>query len=421
MHDTIHSPGMRVYSGSQVTRFSRTKDTTRRHLTDALTPSRMASILKTVDQGDLAALLELNEEMEAKDGRIQAVVTTRRRALTALDWTIEPDPNGQEDLARMAADYVGGLLREMPTWPTTLEHLATAIGPNIAVVELIWARSELPPFGPELRATVDVPGHRLKGDPFNGQGVFVETDDEPLGVEVTPGKFVLYHPNERAGFPMRVTMTHAVAVPFLVKHFSRADWMAFSEIYGMPWRWVKCTDGVGTDDRDTAKEMIENLGSDTAAVFPEGCEPETLEVSGRGEVFKELGEWADATISILYLGQTLTTEIGDRGSFAAAKVHDNVRADLLLADIKHEARMIREQVIRPMCMLKFPGLPSLACPHFKRTLFERRDTDSERMDLDQINAARALGLPVDVDEAYDRLGLTKPEGYKPTTIGGTQV
>lgn len=411
MPSTIHSPGMKVYSGSQVTRFSKSKDTFRRYLTDNPSPLNFASILRSVDHGDLAALLELNEEMEAKDARIQAVVTTRRRALTALDWTIEPDENGEQGLARMAADYVGGLLREMPTWPTTLEHLATAIGPNIAVTELIWKRAE-------LYATVDVPGHRLTGNPFVGQGVFVETDDEPLGVEVKPGKFVLYHPNERAGFPMRVTMTHAVVLPFLIKHFSVADWAAFSELFGTPWRWVQSEDGIPPDDLETVKDMIANLGTDTAASLPAGVELKTLEVSGRGEVFKELGEWADATISILYLGQTLTTEVGDKGSFAAAKVHDNVRADLLLADIKHEARMVREQIIRPICLLKFPALTSVPCPHFKRKLFERRDTDSERMDLDQINAAQALRLPLDVDEVYDRLGFTKPESFKLTTIGG---
>jgi phage gp29-like protein len=203
-----------------------------------------------------------------------------------------------------------------------------------------------------------------------------------------------------------------------MKHYSRADWMAYSEIYGMPWRWVEFTDAVVDADRATAKEMVENIGSDTAAALPEGVQLKTLEVSGTGETFQKQLEWADNTISILYLGQTLTTDIGDRGSFAAAKVHDNVRADLLLADIQSEARMIREQVIRPMCRLRFPGNDA-PCPHFKRILFERRDVDSDRLNLEQIRAARELGLPLEVDEVYDRLGFTKPEGYEATTLGGT--
>lgn len=410
-HTAIHHPGIKVHAWDQVMRWSRSKDTLRRRVTDFPTPESMASILAKVDQGDIAALLEMFDEMQAKEARIQAAVETREEALTGLEWAIEPDPHSDNADGKAAAEYVHNVLGEMPSWDTTLEHLAGAMGTNIAVTELIWDRAQ-------LYATVDVPGHRLTGNPsISGQGVFIETDREPLGVRAMPGKFILYHPRERAGFPLRVTKAHALVVPFLMKHFSRGDWLAFSEIYGMPWRWVQSEDGIAPDDLETVKDMMANMGSDTGANLPAGLELKTMEVTGRGEVFKDLGEWADTTIAILLLGQTLTTEIGDKGSFAAARVHADVREDLLRADIKHERRMIREQVIRPMCMLRFPG-KRFAVPHFVRKILERRDTASEQMDLAQMQAAREMRLPMPTDEVYKRLRMTRPDDFDQDVIGG---
>jgi len=408
---SAHEP-LKVYSSSQVTRYSRMLDAYRRKVTDDPTPAKMAALLTAVDSGDIAALCQLQEEIEAKDGRIQAVAATRRMALTALEWEIEPD--NDMPVAKYAADYIDYVLRRLASWPTTLEHMATAIGPNVAVFEMVFDRMA------NLVATIDVPGHRLRGHPYNDRGVYIEIDEELFGVHAWPGKFVVYHPNECAGFPFRKTLTHASVVPFLMKHFSRADWMAFSELYGVPWRWTEedPAASVGDDDRATALELIENMSSDAAANLPAGIQLKVLELGNRsGDTFQNQMEWADTTLAILYLGQSLTTDIGDRGSFAAAKVHDNVRADLLISDIAKELRAIREQVFRPMLDYKFPEM-KVPVPHFKRKLVSKRDVDSERLDLDQIRTAKELGLPLRTDEVYERLGFSKPDNMKVDTIGG---
>lgn len=149
----------RVPAGRLVN-YSRKLDVGRRYLTDSPTAIRFKAIQQAVDAGDIAAMVEMTEEMEGKDAHLQGVANTRRGAVTALEWKVVPDPEAppeQEGAAQEAADFVSEHLTELSTWEGTLEHLSTAIGPNVAVVELVWR-------GGLLVDTVDVPGHRLLGN-----------------------------------------------------------------------------------------------------------------------------------------------------------------------------------------------------------------------------------------------------------------
>lgn len=398
-----------------IVKYSRTRDSFRRYVTDVPTPEAFASWLRAVDYGDYAALCEMQQELEAKSAVIQGIVGTRRNAVTALDWDIEPEESTtQHSHAIIAASYCRKRLREIETWPDTLKHFSDAIGPNVAAVELVWHKAQ-------LVKTVDVPSHRLtRNHMIDKPTVAIETDDFPEGlpVDFAPHKFVLFHPHPQAGFPFRKTLTHATVWPYLVGHFSRTDWMAFSELYGNPIRTATFEDGVIDADRDTVLDMLEQMGSDTGAAIPKGIAVALLQAAGRGETFEAQLAWAEKTLAILWLGQTLTTDVGDRGSFAAAEVHDNIRADILLADIEAEARMIRDQILRPMVRLRFPTV-DMPTPYFVRQTKVTRDIESERLSMDQVNAAKALGLEMDVDEVYDKLSLTRPRGVEQTTIGGS--
>lgn len=386
----------------RVTKWSQRLDTFRRYLTDSPTPTKFAATLRAVDTGDVAALLELNEEMLAKDAHLQAVSNTRQQALTALPWEVVPCPQAEDQgAATEAAAYVSERLLALASWEDTLNHLATATGPNVAVTELIWEDAE-------LADTVDVPGHRLMGDMFNGPGLFIEIDETTEDVLITPGKFVKFHPRANAGFPFRMTRTHATVVPYLMIHFSRTDWLSFSEIYGMPWRWATFADGSMPDSRNEVLEMLQNMGTDAAAGFDEGVTINTLQAQGTGETYQNQLAWAEKKLSILWLGQTLTTDSGTHGSYAAARVHENVRADLLLGDLRGEARMVRGQVFRPMVELKFPTR-DMPLPLWRRKVHEPRDVESERVNLEQLRLAQELGLPITTKEAYEKLDLVRPK------------
>jgi len=391
-------------SGGRLVEYSQRLDGSPDYLTDAPTPDTFARIIQSADDGDIGDLMRLNEEMEAKDAHLQGVVETRRGALTALDWSIEPAESAKkQELADKAAAYVQDELENLHTLTGTLEHLATAIGPGLAVTELIWAKGR-------LLETNDVPSRRLRSDPLLGNAIRIETEDNWQGIETPPGKFIVFAPRSRAGSPIAVTMTRACAWLYILKHYARADWSSFSELFGMPFRVAMCGDNVPDDAQAKIGQMLRDMSADGWAVLPHS-EDVTLDwketAKGDGP-YLPLIDWVEKKQSILYLGQTGTTDIGDRGSFAAIKVHDNVRADLLYSDIKKEGRMIRQSLIRPMCLLKWPRR-EVPLPHFVREVHEVKDLDAERLSLEQLRAAKEFGLLVDEDEQYRMLNIAKPK------------
>lgn len=388
----------------QIVRPSLVYDSYPRYVTDDPSPAKFVSLLKRVDLGELSDLCLLQQEMERKSDHFAGVVQTRRNAITGLEWCVEPDPKADEgdQQAQEVADYVSDRLTGIAAWPMALTHLSEAIGPNLAVLELIWEKAELADF-------VIVPSTRLVSHPFSNMGVAIKTDDQPLGIgtEEFLDKFVVHIPNTKGGFPFRTTLTHASVVSYLMLHFSRSDWLAFSELYGTPWRIGFYEDSVVDADRITAQDLLNEMGTDVAAMLPKGIKPELFQASGTGETYSKQCDYADAKLAILWLGQTLTTDVGDSGSRALGDVHDKVRRDLRTADLMAEAATIEQQIIRPMVRLKFPG-DDVPIPTFRRKVYEPRDVDAERLSLEQLAFAANQGLTVNTAWLYDTLHIPKP-------------
>lgn len=381
-------------------------DGVRRYLTDFPTPDKFARILKDVDLGDVAALVELNEEMEAKDAHIQAVARKRRGALLGLDWEIEPDKEAEDvAFAQELADWVGEELARVGSFDSVLQHMASAIGPNVSVTEILWRNDAT------LKGFVPVPGNRLLSHTEFGSQVFVQLHmGDWRGMPAYPGKFMTHHPESRGGFPLRATITHAAAFLYLVKQFTRADWMAFSEVYGSPWRVAKGGNMTLQKDRDEVLAMLRDVGSDGVGVLPDNMDIAFLQANGHGETYREQMSWADAKLSILYLGETLTTELaGSTGSRAAAQVHDNVRLDVLVADIERESTSLRNQLFRHMVKLKYPDAEKPPIPYFVRQLPSRVDIEGRKLAIEQLRLAQEYGIPIRTSEVYELLGLTRPD------------
>ena len=110
--------------------------------------------------------------------------------------------------------------------------------------------------------------------------------------------------------------------------------------------------------------------------------------------------------SILWLGGNLTSDTsGGTGTFAAAKVQDQVRADLRDDDIKREGRTVREQIIEPLVLLGYPGR-DVPVPYFRRVKPETVDRIKESQLMFQ---AQRIGMEVPEAWARERIGVPKPQ------------
>ena len=110
-----------------------------------------------------------------------------------------------------------------------------------------------------------------------------------------------------------------------------------------------------------------------------------------------------------WLGQTLTVDMADQGgSKAAAEVHDRVRRDILLDDIRKEGRTIRRDILRPLAQFKF-GL-DVPVPFFRR----KPDPGAPGRDLRELAdvlsvAVNDLGIKAPTRWVHDTLGIPEPQ------------
>ena len=161
---------------------------------------------------------------------------------------------------------------------------------------------------------------------------------------------------------------------------------------------------LGTQKRQVAQISI--AIEPAAAIVPEGMDIEFVSdstVRGRSEIHLDLVRHIDAQISIAVLGQTLTTQQGDSGSYALGAVHNLVRQDIEASDARQLAQTLRRDLVVPIVRLNHG--PRRQYP----SVLIRRESAADVGILAQaLERLVPLGLPVRADEVRARLGLEAP-------------
>lgn len=112
-------------------------------------------------------------------------------------------------------------------------------------------------------------------------------------------------------------------------------WIKFIEKWGQPFFTGKYEEGASEADKDSLLDMLEKMVQDACAIFPNNSTVEIKEAAGKSasaQIYSQLIQICKNNISKNILGQTLTTDIGNTGSYAAGKVHAEVREDIVNAD-----------------------------------------------------------------------------------------
>ncbi len=385
----------------------RRTDFTRTYPTVGITPSRLLSFLQAADVGHPQLQFELFAEMLQKWPRLAAVEATRRLALTGLEWefssaTEQTDNEDARTAAKHAADYCRQTLAGIDHLHEVLDHLANAIGYGIAVAELVWEESR-------LVDVVPVPYSRLVADPHEPWRLRVLTDDEPsLGVALDEHrtKWIVHRPRATPGRQFDAGLLRASALLYLAQNLSFKDWLVFSQIAGMPVRVAQYDPGTPEDDREALLQMLEQLGTDAVAVLGKNVDLKFIEAARTGtQPYGAIQDYCNTEITILWLGQHLTTDVRSTGSRAAAEIHDRVREDLLVDDIADEGQTVRRDVLTPLVRARFGD--QVPVPRFRRSLVQSVDTKTLAETL--AVAVNDLRLRVPQRWAHQALGIPEPQ------------
>lgn len=269
-------------------------------------------------------------------------------------------------------------------------------------------------------------GHTLLQ--FRKDGEYIEYDLIPRK-HVSPERgFIKLNQNDSSGLPYRDMAIPGVmevgsqtdlglllqAAPWVIyKRNCMGDYAQYAELFGMPIR--KGTyDGYDDIARQKLLNDLAEMGSAGVFVHPEGTSVEFVESTQKGgsnEVYTGLINIANAEISKLILGNTLTTDVGQSGTQALGTIHREVEEQIMMADRRFITEVLNYHLSDVLTAFGY---------NLENGEFAFQDEESiplkEQIDV-LVKARNELNLPISDDHLYETLGIPKPENYDELKAG----
>ncbi|MCD8025324.1 MAG: DUF935 domain-containing protein [Candidatus Gastranaerophilales bacterium] len=178
----------------------------------------------------------------------------------------------------------------------------------------------------------------------------------------------------------------------------------FCEKFGMPYVFGKYDRSMTDIEKQQMLESLTQMVQDAAAVIPSDGTVEIVQTGSNGSSDIHLGliNKCEQNIAKAILGQTLTTDVGTSGSYAAANTHMGVRADIINSDKKLVESTINK-FISIVCAINFGNSPA---PKF--AFIEDEDLNIQKAERD----LKIYSLGVQFSKEY----LSRTYGYKEEDI-----
>lgn len=345
-----------------------------------------------------------------RDDRISGCLLTRIEALPALPFTMatpEDEPAKSRDVAEEASKLFESMCPNAEL--LKLQHWGVMLGLGLG----------------QLRWDVRKVGSRIAWVPqlnvWHPRSLYYKLEDDTLHVQTTlgdmtvvpgDGQWVVYAPyGIKRGW--MYGKARSLYVPWLVRQWDWRDWARYNEVHGLPIK--KATTPFGADETDKQRFLKEvgRLGSENVIRLPksgnegEKYDLELLEaLSTNYLTFGAQLEKADAAIAVNLLGQNLTTEVKG-GSFAAAQVHENIKASILRGDAQNLGLCLKDQVLRPWALYNHGDEDLTPTPSWSTDPPEDKAQVGTAMKNigDGLTALRNAGAKPDTDEILEGVGI----------------
>lgn len=330
------------------------RESDREYVANGLTPQRLAEVFREADGGDMGQQAELFDQIEERDGHLIGERSKRVNVITDVEMKTEPADDSAK--AEEIADFVDQWITSQTDWDENKVALQDAVGKGYAGMELHWDVSS----GQALPSKLEF--QEQSNFLFRDhKGILIRhplwiSDENPMGEAIPPWKMILHVYGGKSGHPTRSALHRVTAWWWMFKNYAVKDWITFAEVYGMPLRVGKYPAGANQEDKDALINALSSLGTDAAGIISDDTMIEFIKASegkSSAEVFRDLASFGNKEISIAWVGQTLTADVGSVGSKAAAQVHNEVRMDLIKADARALTSTVRSQLIRPIVGFNF--------------------------------------------------------------------
>ena len=196
------------------------------------------------------------------------------------------------------------------------------------------------------------------------------TSDNPLGEPLPPRKFWVFNAGaDNDDEPYGLGLAHWLYWPVWFKRNVLKFWAVYLEKFGTPTALGKYPSNATPAEKNKLLQTLQAIRGDAGVIIPEGMLIELVEATRSGTAdYLAFYARMDEAITKVVLGQTMTTENGS--SMAQAKVHMDVRQDLVKAD----ADLICESFNRgPARWLTDWNYPGAEYPRIERRIEDEPD------------------------------------------------
>lgn len=370
------------------------------------------SLYRLAEQGWPQAQCDLFGDLVENDGALRNFLEQRSQAVWGKEWSIVPD--GAERDSAIAAEILDEQMRELE-FGDTLAHQLEFNPIGWGATELDWHALELgegtsrrPWIVPTWLANVEARRFVIKADTDELRLVTAAhlADGEPL----ERGKWWV---TRRVGARIaRAGLMRTAAWIALWRRYGTRDWIVALEKYGIPLALVTYDQAIDDNAKDTAFEILDNIGNDGGAAVPKGVEVEVVETqsnaTGNGP-HPALLEWSKGELAHLINGAPdATNEGGGKeggGSYAKARVSASIRWEAVVGDAERVESSFRRCVSAPF--MRYNGLRGRP-PRLEIQVV--RDQAPSDVLAAAVLAFEKLGIVPSESQLRRVLGLRKPLG-----------
>lgn len=258
------------------------------------------------------------------DAHIQSEILKRKSSLRALEYKLK----GEDDTTVKFAEEC---IKNLPMY-SIIGEITDAVLYGYKPLEIMWQKQKdsIVP-----KSLVGKPPEWFRFD--NENNPLFLSKEAWEGEELPPYKFIIAANEPTYENPYGHACLSSCFWPVVFKRGGMKFWVTFTEKYGSPWVIGKYGRGTQQRDIDTLLENLENMVEDAVGVIPDESSVEIKEAAGKGasaEIYEKLLNFCNAEISKAIVGQTLTSQVGDKGSYAASKTHKQVLEDIITSDAK---------------------------------------------------------------------------------------
>lgn len=383
--------------------------------------------------------LRVFEDMERTDGHYASVLQTRKLMLLGKGFEIQPASKSARDVE--IADFVRWNLAQMRgSFTQDLYEILDALGKGFSLSELVWGLADRGPWkGRVILRALKAKDQQYFGfaqDDFDNivdDGIVqnpavthglrlanILTDQQKDTLKASTGgttsnrrlprdKFVHFVFNGRAENPYGRGLG---GVCYWYSWFKTEGgykfWMVFLEKFGAPTPALSVSGEASAADRTKAQAILQTLQAETGIILPPGFTLDLVEATRGGEAgYGALIEKCDATISKIVLGQTLTTEQGDRGARSLGEVHSDTLGGLLAFDADLLQACIQEQLVERLVGYNWAVDEY---PQFTISIKQRKDRAVETQALESLVR---MGARIPERYVHDVLDYPQAEGDEP--------